>query len=477
MKIRIPTIEPRDYQVPFLKAFDEGMQYSVISWHRRAGKDVTSFNAMMKRAIQTPGNYYYLFPTRAWAQRALWDNICEWAGGKKLIDLLCPSEIVRRKNNSDFFLDLINGSRIKIDGTDNLNFVGQGGSGYVLSEFSLHKEEVSGFLAPILTEGSAFVIFNGTLRGKSNHLWRLYENNKNNPNWFTQWYQLADTKTAYWVGSGMEINKELVGKISPFDNKPYKNLQEDVDSGIISYAMARQEYLNEAVSQVENSYYGHELEILKNEERYGNVDITNAPVYSFWDLGTSDATAIVFAQVINGNPIIIDYHESSGKKIEDYADVVNSKGYKYVGHFAPHDVSKRMLFGDLVTRAKEIGIDFRRVPKTNSVLQDIEICRRMLRNIYIHERCEDLLEHLDSYREGPSGRPVHDRHSHGADAFRTMVMGIHLKLVNPYLSTGKQIKLPNMVGKAEDYVDWDTDTTSERPLWKRFREADGLLPE
>ena len=468
MKIRIPTIEPRDYQLPFLKAFDEGKQYSVISWHRRAGKDVTSFNAMMKRAITTTGNYYYLFPTRAWAQRALWDNICEWAGGKKLIDLLCPPEVVARKNNSDFFLDLINGSRIKIDGTDNLNFVGQGGSGYVLSEFSLHKEEVSGFLAPILTEGNAFVIFNGTLRGKSNHLWRLYENNKENSKQFTQWYQLADTKTAYWGGEGMDINSELVGKTSPYDGKPYKNIQEDVDSGIISYAMARQEYLNEAVSQVENSYYGHELEILKNEGRYGNVDITNAPVYSFWDLGTSDATAIVFAQIINGSPIIIDYHESSGKKIEDYATVINSKNYKYGGHFAPHDVSKRMLFGDLVTRAKEIGIDFRRVPKTNSVLQDIEICRRMLRKVYIHERCEDLLEHLESYRESPSGRPVHDRHSHGADAFRTMVMGIHLKLVNQYLSNKHSINLPNFVGKAESYTDWDEQIEDKKPLWKTF---------
>ena len=469
MKIQIPTIAPRDYQIPFLKAFDSGVQYSVISWHRRAGKDVTSFNAMMKRAITTAGNYYYLFPTRAWAQRALWDNICEWAGGKKLIDLLCPPEIVQRKNNSDFFLDLINGSRIKIDGTDNLNFVGQGGSGYVLSEFSLHKEEVSGFLAPILTEGSAFVIFNGTLRGKSNHLWRLYENNKQNSNWFTQWYKLEDTKTAYWVGNDMEINPELMGKISPYDNRPHKNIQEDVDSGIISYSMARQEYLNEAVSQVENSYYGHELEILRNEKRYGNFSIKSQPVYTFWDLGTSDSTAIVFAQVVDGNPIIIDYHESSGKKIEDYATVVNSKGYKYGGHFAPHDVSKRMLFGDLVTHAKEIGIEFRRVPKTNSVLQDIEICRRMLRKVYIHARCEDLLEHLDNYRESTAGRPVHDNHSHGADAFRTMVMGIHLKLVTPYINVGKSINLPKSVGTAQEYTDWNEQINNDIPLWKRFR--------
>jgi hypothetical protein len=477
MKITIPTIEPRNYQVPFLKAFDSGKQYSVISWHRRAGKDVTSFNAMMKRAISAVGNYYYLFPTRAWAQRALWDNICEWAGGKKLIDLLCPPEVVRRKNNSDFFIDLINGSRIKIDGTDNLNFVGQGGSGYVLSEFSLHKEEVSGFLAPILTEGSAFVIFNGTLRGKSNHLWRLYENNKENPKWFTQWYQLADTKTAYWIGEGMEINPELAGKISPFDKRPYKNIQEDVDSGIISYAMARQEYLNEAVSQVENSYYGYELEILKNENRFGNIETSSSSVFTFWDLGTSDSTAIVFAQIIDGKPIIIDYHESSGKKIEDYSMILSSKNYRYGGHFAPHDVSKRMLFGDLITRAKEVGIDFRRVPKTNSVLEDIEICRRKIKDIFIHERCGDLLEHLDSYRESPSGRPVHDIHSHGADAFRTMVMALHLNLVSAYLTSGKNIKLPTQVGEGEEYVEnWNSTSERERPLWERFRGSYGLLP-
>ncbi len=469
MKIRIPTIEPRDYQVPFLKAFDAGKQYSVISWHRRAGKDVTSFNALVKRAMQSAGNYYYLFPTRAWAQRALWDNICEWAGGRKLIDLLCPPEIVRRKNNSDFFLDLINGSRIKIDGTDNLNFVGQGGSGYVLSEFSLHKEEVSGFLAPILTEGSAFVVFNGTLRGKSNHLWRLYENNKDRKDWFTQWYTLEDTKTAYWVGDGVSINPELAGKINPYDGKKFKNIQDDVDSGIISYAMARQEYLNEAVSQVENSYYGHELELLRSEGRFGNY-ATNGTVYTFWDLGTSDATSIVFAQINNGVATIIDYHESTGKKIEDYAVVVNSRNYNYGGHYAPHDVSKRMLFGDLVTRAKEVGIDFRRVPKTNSVLEDIEICRRSLRTLRMHTRCQDLMEHLDSYRESNSGKPVHDAHSHGADAFRTMVMAMHLNLVNPYLSPSYSINLPSSVGDAEDYAmdNWQEED-NQRPLWERFR--------
>jgi hypothetical protein len=471
MNVSLPTIKPRDYQLPFFAAFDSGVQYSVISWSRRSGKDIASFACMVNKAIQKPGNYYYLFPTRAWAARALWDNICEWANGQKLVDLICPKDIVSKKNNSDFYLDLINGSRIKIDGTDNLNFVGQGGSGYVLSEFSLHKEEVSGFLAPILTEGNAWIVFNGTMRGRANHLWRLYENNKERKDWFTQWYTLSDTKTAYWIGEDLNINEELVDKISPYDQRAYKNIQEDVDSGIISYAMARQEYLNEAVSQVEKSYYGYEINIMRGEKRICNIEENSGPVYTFWDLGTSDATSIVFAQIIDKNLYILDYHESSGKKIEDYSVVIHSKNYKYGGHFAPHDVSKRMLFGDLVTKAKEVGIDFRRVPKTKSVLEDIEICRRSMSNTFIDVKCDVLISHLENYREGNSGKPIHDNSSHGADAFRTLVMAKHLNLITSYLSSGYDIKLPNKVGEAEEYAEdqWFNDTKSEKPLWKKIR--------
>ena len=129
----------------------------------------------------------------------------------------------------------------------------------------------------------------------------------------------------------------------------------------------------------------------------------DSPVYTFWDLGTSDATSIVFAQIVDKKPYIIDYHESSGKKIEDYAIIINSKNYKYGGHYAPHDVSKRMLFGDLVTKAKEVGIDFRRVPKTKSVLEDIEICRRKMRTLHMDTSCDDLMSHLENYREGTAG--------------------------------------------------------------------------
>lgn len=481
MSILLPTVKPRPYQVEFQKAFDQGAQYSVLSWPRRAGKDVSSFSALVSRAMQKPGNYYYLFPTRAWAQRALWDNICSWAGGKRMVDLICPEYIVDRKNNSDFFLDLVNGSRIKIDGTDNLNFVGQGGAGYVLSEFSLHKPEVTGFLAPILTEGDAWVLFNGTLRGKANHLWELYDKNKDREGWFTQWYTLEDTKTNYWISpdGSICVNPELEGQINPLDGRPYKNIQDDVDAGLISYSMARQEYLNEATLQVEGSYYGHEMEVARGEERIGSITAPNSLVYTFWDLGgasqQSDETVIIFAVRSEDRWYIIDHYANTGHKIDHYVQVLNARGYEYAGHYAPHDAKKQFLFGDLISKADELGLKLRRVPKSDNVLSDIEICRRKWANIWMHEPTTmDLVQHLEAYHER-NGRPHHDQSSHFADAFRTMCMADHLGLVHDYLS-GSRVKfeLPDRVSDtAEEYVDGDgwTNTTSggSQPLWGQFR--------
>jgi len=238
--------------------------------------------------------------------------------------------------------------------------------------------------------------------------------------------------------------------------------------------MARQEYLNEATSIVERSYYGHELELLVGEKRFCDVDMTSAEVYTFWDLGTSDNTSIVFAQLIDDEFKVIDFYENSGVQIDHYAKILQSRNYKYGGHYAPHDLSKKMLFGDLVTKAKEVGIDFRRVPKTNSILEDIEVCRRSIKHLWIDRTCEGLLTDLEHYHEGASGKPCHnntcsvcDGASHSADAVRTMFMAKHLGLVSYYLTGGKKLYLPDSVSDdAEDYVEGSGNVgASESLLW------------
>ena len=48
-------------------------------------------------------------------------------------------------------------------------------------------------------------------------------------------------------------------------------------------------------------------------------------------------------------------------------------------------------------------------------------------------------------------------------------MGIHLKLVTPYINVGKSINLPKSVGTAQEYTDWNEQIDNDIPLWKRFR--------
>lgn len=441
-RVRLPQLKPRDYQMGAWRALDQGARNILISHPRRHGKDVTTASILSKKAMSRVGSYYYLFPTRKWAERAIWNNIVTI--GKKsghLIDLIFPPEIVLNKNNTDLKLTLINGSTVNMGGTDNLDFVGQGGYGYALSEFSLHKEEVTGFLAPILDEGNSFIIMNGTMRGKKNQLHQMYQANKDNPDWFCEWLTPVDSKRYCWVSDEMNLNPELQDKIDPLTGMKYMNVQDRVDSKMISYSLARQEYLNEAVADVANSVYGYEMTKLYGSGNVCELSARDNPVYTFWDLGMDDPTAIVFATIQHGEAKVIDYYENTGHDIKHYLDLIASKNYRYAGHYMPHDSKKRM--GNTGTNILDFcrtqyGFEARAIPKTNSVRDDIEIVRRHLPSCKINMSLEVLLDHLTNYQWNPNtGKILHNEHSHGADAIRMMFMAMHEKMINEYLLTPK----------------------------------------
>lgn len=454
-RVRLPTILPRDYQIDAWKAAESGAKNILISWARRHGKDVTTASILSQRAIERVGSYYYLFPTRKWAERAIWNNIVTINGmSGNLLDIIFPSEIVLYKNNTDMKIGLANGSVINFSGTDNLDFVGQGGYGYALSEFSLHKEEVTGFLSPILDEGNAWIIMNGTMRGKSNQLFKMYEANYQNPDWYCQWLTPEQTKRYCWVSEEMNLNPELLGQQDPFTGQTYLNIQDRIDSKMISYSLARQEYLNEAVADVANSVYGYEMAKL---ERKGFITPLNIQkddiVYTFWDLGVDDPTAIVFAtfDLRTDRVQIIDYYESTGHDIGHYINVINQKNLNYGGHFFPHDSKKRAnnLGTSLIDFCRtEYGFEVIPIPKTNSVRDDIEIIRRQLPNFWINSSLTTFIDHMINYQwNATTGKILHNEHSHGADALRMLGMAIHNRMVTPYL------KLKNMRPRTPQYVD------------------------
>jgi hypothetical protein len=157
------------------------------------------------------------------------------------------------------------------------------------------------------------------------------------------------------------------------------------------------------------------------------------PVYSFWDLGVGDATAIWFIQLHRREVRAIDYYENEGEGLTHYISVLKNKKYVYEEHFAPHDIEVRE-FSTGVSRketAGNLGIHFTTVPKIGFE-EGVDAVREIIPITYFDSvRCEEGVNALMHYRKryndksaSYSARPEHDWSSHGADAFRYMALSV-----------------------------------------------------
>lgn len=150
------------------------------------------------------------------------------------------------------------------------------------------------------------------------------------------------------------------------------------------------------------------------------------PVYTAWDLGYDDATAIVFYQRAGKECRIIDAYEASGEDIEHYCRVVSSKPYRYADHFVPHDAANKLLAAggrSIVQQMHALGVQTRVVAATSQQNQ-IEALRKVLVNCYWDkDKCSDLIHAAMAYhfeydedRKTFKSKPNHDWSSHYCDA-------------------------------------------------------------
>jgi len=167
------------------------MKRAIIIWHRRSGKDKTCWNYLIKEALRVKGNYYYFFPTGEQARQALWENIDN--DGFRMLEHI-PKELIVRKQDQQMFVELKNGSTIKLIGSDKFEkrYVGTNPVGVVFSEYSITEPQVWNFVRPIMRVNKGWVIFNYTPRGM-NHAYNLHKIVEKNPNWFVEVLTNDDT--------------------------------------------------------------------------------------------------------------------------------------------------------------------------------------------------------------------------------------------------------------------------------------------
>lgn len=170
---------------------DEGCTRAIWVVHRRAGKDKTCWNYMIKRAFERIGTYFYFLPTYSQAKKVIWDNID--SDGFKMLEHI-PKELIRSTNATELKIELINGSVIQLIGADEFKRSGVGTNpiGVVFSEYSITSPEAWKYVSPILAANGGWAIFNFTPRGM-NHAWELLQKAEQNEQWFTEVLTVADT--------------------------------------------------------------------------------------------------------------------------------------------------------------------------------------------------------------------------------------------------------------------------------------------
>lgn len=185
----------------------------------------------------------------------------------------------------------------------------------------------------------------------------------------------------------------------------------------------------------EGCYYATQLATARKAGRIRpNLPVENVPVFTFWDLGRGDMTAVWLMQKVGPEHRWIGYYENSGEELDHYAKWLQGRGLVYARHYVPHDAGYKRLGENRDTNKslKEIlegllpGQDVEIVPRVTNIQSGIEATRAAFASSWFDETACDMgIKRLSGYRKVWDKTrgcwkddPLHDENSHGADAYR-----------------------------------------------------------
>lgn len=436
---------------------DAGGKRSVDVWHRRAGKDLTWVNQVIKQMVTLPfcATFLYIFPKLGQGRRDLWDAKSSPESGGIPFRAHFPPALVMEVSETEMQVILkplphqkpmaiatghgrtkTVGSVCQVMGTDKEsieNLRGINAYGNVFTEFQdQNPDGWEKIIQPVVLENNGWAAFVYTPKGK-NHGYSLYEQAMRNTclseptkGWFCQRLTIDDTRRDAVGESGEPVvTREQIEQLR----------REGTDEQII-----QQEYYCSFDGFLRGTIYGDMLKQARADGRIGRVPwISSLPVGTMWDLGRRDATSIWFYQCVGSEIRFIDYYSNGGGPgVEHYVKVCRERPYLYGKVMLPHDAQ---VTGFSAVESPEQVIEkalcrnVRRAPRGESIENGIQMVRSLFSRFYFdEEKCTrpptpnhpSGLDCLANYHRewneknnDYSGTPKHDQFSHGADAIRT----------------------------------------------------------
>lgn len=378
-------------------------RFACLVCHRRAGKTVATVNDDIREALRSASSDWrgaYIAPFYTQAKDVAWDYV-------KRFSAPIPGVAF---NESELRVDYPNGARYRLYGADNYDRL----RGIYLDRASLDEfgnmdpRAWSEVVRPALADRKGSANFLGTPNGL-NHFAEINERAKEDDEWF----QLTLKASA----AGILDATELLAARKEMTDDQYE-----------------QEFECSFTAALIGAYYGKDMNHAEAEQRIVSVPYDRAaPVYTAWDLGIDDSTAIWFVQAVGRELHVIDYLEDSGQALDYYVRKLSEKPYAWAEHILPHDAEAKEL-GTGVTRVetlKRLGLNRIRIVPAQSVEDGINAVRLMLPRCWFDKektkRGVDTLRNyqreFDDKSKAFRMKPLHNWASHGADAFRYFALG------------------------------------------------------
>ena len=413
----------------FMPLHKRTKRWAVVVAHRRAGKTVACVNELIKAALNSKhkdGRFAYVAPFYRQAKSVAWDYFKRFAG-------VVPGISV---NEAELRIDLPNGSRIQLFGADNADALrGLFFDGLVADEYGDWKPSVWGYvIRPALADRNGWAIIIGTPKGR-NQFWEIYHAACNLDDWLALCIRASE--------SGLLPQTEL--------DALKRELSDDA---------WRQEMECDFDAALPGAYWGSELWQAEQEGRVNTI-VPHDPqyeVFTAWDIGRRDDTAIWWYQVIAREIRIIDYHASSLKDVAFYAGQILGKKiridfiddqiqvltggvdeqcghrsiYRYGKHWLPHDARAKTLASNksvIEQLGAAVGLDKCGIVPDLSIQDGIQAVRMMLSRCWFDRRTDDGVQAIKQYQREYDedkkcfrDKPRHDWTSHPSDAMRMLAI-------------------------------------------------------
>jgi hypothetical protein len=261
---------PRNQFVPFHRRRE---RFACIVTHRRAGKTVACIHDLQRRAVKCPlvrPRFAYLSPFLRQSKSVAWDYL------RAAMAVARPAGAT--VHESELRVDYPRGGQIRLYGADNPDALrGIYLDGIVLDEYADMDPRVwSEIIRPALADRQGWAVFIGTPKGR-NAFFELWRRAQREEGWFSM--MLRASQSGLLPDSELELAR--------------RDLTEE------QYA---QEFECSFDAAVIGAYYGKLMMRAEAERRVVGVPYDpSALVWTSWDLGIPDATAIWFAQTYRFN--------------------------------------------------------------------------------------------------------------------------------------------------------------------------------